>query len=103
MAMMPSGWTSPASARSPSGPASSLPRGDRCYREGTIRLNEWTDREGLSRHGLQVAAHYIDKHAPRAHKPTPKGNPAARDVARPLDTDSRPAQRREPFNDAIPF
>ena len=66
-----------------------LGRGHRVYVEGAVRLNSWTDRDGRERYGLQCSAHYVDKHAPRAHKP--KRAPA----------DARPAQRS--LDDAIPF
>jgi len=83
-----------------------LAKGDRAYVEGTLRLNEWTDREGLSRHGLQVAAWKVEALCKIGRqKPKPQGNPAARDYARPLDTDARPArQHRGNIADAeIPF
>jgi single-strand DNA-binding protein len=60
-------------------------KGDRCYVEGTIRLNEWQDREGLPRHGLQCAAYHITRMAPRANKPKSKGIAAAQRYDRPLD------------------
>jgi single stranded DNA-binding protein len=72
-----------------------LAKGDRAYVEGTLRLNEWTDREGLTRHGLQVAAWRVEALGKIGRrKPKPKGNPAARGYARPLDTDSRPARQQ---------
>src|SRR5262245_30257596 len=37
-----------------------LAKGDRCYCEGNLRLAEWQDREGLTRHGLQVAAWKVE-------------------------------------------
>jgi single-strand DNA-binding protein len=40
--------------------AERLTKGDRCYVEGTIRLNEWTDHEGGQRHGVQVAAWKVE-------------------------------------------
>src|SRR5262245_38198979 len=36
--------------------AATLRKGDRCYCEGTLKLQQWTDREGQQRAGLSVAA-----------------------------------------------
>ena len=80
-----------------------LAKGDRAYVEGTLRLNEWTDREGLTRHGLQVAAWKVEALGKIGRqKPKPQGNPAARGYAKPLDTDARPAGGAR-YDDAIPF
>jgi single-strand DNA-binding protein len=73
-----------------------LAKGDRAYVEGTLRLNEWTDREGLTRYGLQVAAWKVEALGKigRQKPPKTKGNPAARGYDRPLDTDARPARQQ---------
>ena len=36
--------------------AAELKKADRCYIEGTIKLDRWTGNDGTERHGLSVAA-----------------------------------------------
>jgi single-stranded DNA-binding protein len=36
--------------------AAELKKSDRCYIEGTIKLDSWTGNDGTERHGLSVAA-----------------------------------------------
>jgi single-strand DNA-binding protein len=36
--------------------AAELKKSDRCYIEGTIKLDRWTGNDGTERHGLSVAA-----------------------------------------------
>jgi single-strand DNA-binding protein len=36
--------------------AAELKKSDRCYIEGTIKLDRWTGNDGIERHGLSVAA-----------------------------------------------
>ena len=36
--------------------AAGLKKSDRCYIEGTIKLDRWTGHDGTERHGLSVAA-----------------------------------------------
>jgi single-strand DNA-binding protein len=36
--------------------AAGLKKSDRCYIEGTIKLDRWTGNDGTERHGLSVAA-----------------------------------------------
>jgi single-strand DNA-binding protein len=69
-----------------------LAKGNRAYVEGTLRLNEWQDREGLTRHGLQVAAWKVEALG-KIGRQKPRGDARKRDYQRPLDTDARPAQR----------
>jgi single-strand DNA-binding protein len=82
-----------------------LAKGDRAYVEGTLRLNEWQDREGLTRHGLQVAAWKVEALGKIGRQRPRQGNPAARNYARPLDTDARPAGQHHGNHAAaeIPF
>jgi single-strand DNA-binding protein len=82
-----------------------LAKGDRCYCEGNLRLAEWQDREGLTRHGLQVAAWRVEalgkigRQRPRQRKPDAPSEgssaPAApvcasQDWQRPLGDDAIP-------------
>jgi single-strand DNA-binding protein len=47
-----------------------LKKSDRCYIEGTIKLDSWTGNDGTQRHGLSVAAfkceptHHIGRNKP---------------------------------------
>jgi single-stranded DNA-binding protein len=51
--------------------AAELKKSDRCYIEGTIRLDTWRGTDGVERHGLSVAAfrcertHNIGKNKPK--------------------------------------
>jgi single-strand DNA-binding protein len=78
-----------------------LAKGDRAYVEGTLRLNEWQDREGLTRHGLQVAAWKVEPMG-KIGRQRSKGDARKRHWQRPLDTDARPTQRTF-SDDVIPF
>jgi single-strand DNA-binding protein len=69
-----------------------MAKGDRAYVEGNLRLNEWTDRDGLTRHGLQVAAWRVEPMG-QIGKRKPKDDARKRDWQRPLDTDARPARQ----------
>jgi single-stranded DNA-binding protein len=41
--------------------AAELKKSNRCYVEGTIRLDTWRGADGVERHGLSVAAFRIDR------------------------------------------
>jgi single-stranded DNA-binding protein len=41
--------------------AAKLKKGDRCYVEGSIKLDTWTGNDGTERHGLSVTAFKIDR------------------------------------------
>jgi single-strand DNA-binding protein len=71
----------------------SLQKGDRCYVEGTIQLNEWTNQSDEKRSGLSVAAWRCDK----------LGNIGRNKPAKPK-SEGRDGQRSnsEP-NDPLPF
>lgn len=67
--------------------AAELKKSDRCYIEGTIKLDAWTGNDGAERHGLSVAAfkceptHRIGRNKPDRKKsdqepaPAPKNGP----------------------------
>ena len=82
--------------------ATELKKGDRVYVEGhTLRLSEWTGRDGEKRVGLQMVAGKVERPAIGKNKP-PKQKPGAqatngdaqRDWQRPFDPDR---------DDRIPF
>jgi single stranded DNA-binding protein len=41
--------------------AASFKKGDRCYCEGSLKLDNWTDKHGESKHGLSVNAYKVEK------------------------------------------
>jgi single-strand DNA-binding protein len=87
--------------------AGSLNKGDRCYVEGSIRLNEWTGKDGEKRAGLSVAAWKCEKlgQIGRNKPPKAKNGDGTRDWQAP-PPDPRSAAEHRPSasdNDAIPF
>jgi single-strand DNA-binding protein len=77
--------------------AAELKKSDRCYIEGTIKLDRWTGNDGTERHGLSVAAfkceptHRIGRHRPdRNNKERDFGTPPV-------------ASSGAEFDDEIPF
>jgi single-stranded DNA-binding protein len=64
-------WLSVAVFGKASDTAATLVKGDRCYCEGTIRLDTWRGSDGNERHGLSVAAfkceptHHIGRNRPK--------------------------------------
>jgi single-stranded DNA-binding protein len=84
--------------------AAELKKGDRCYIEGTIRLDSWQGNDGLERHGLSVAAfkcertHNIGKNKPKRDTGERKVSVAAGSVG----TAAR-GRSGDPFDDQIPF
>jgi len=41
--------------------AAKLKKGDRCYVEGSIKIDTWTGNDGTERHGLSVASFKVEK------------------------------------------
>ena len=50
-------WVSVAVFGKAAEKAAELKKADRCYIEGTIKLDRWTGNDGTERHGLSVAAY----------------------------------------------
>jgi hypothetical protein len=69
--------------------------------EGTLRLKEWTDREGKQRTGLDVAAWKVERlgEIGRNKPPKAKKPPEGENSAPPSTHD----WQRPPADDAIPF
>jgi single-stranded DNA-binding protein len=64
--------------------AANLKKGDRCYCEGTIKLDTWRGSDGAERHGLSVAAfrcertHQIGRNKPKRERDSnPKPQPGS--------------------------
>jgi single-stranded DNA-binding protein len=81
-------WVSVAVFGKAAEAAATLKKGDRCYVEGTIKINSWHSSDGAERHGLSVAAfkceptHRIGRNNPerqqkRRPAPTPQAKPSA--------------------------
>ena len=72
--------------------AATLKKFDRCYIEGSIKLNAWRASDGTERHGLSVAAfkceqtHRIGRNRPkRDTKEHTFGTPRSANETRPFD------------------
>jgi len=94
-------WVSVAVFGKAAETAAQLVKGDRCYVEGTIKLDTWTGNDGAERHGLNVAAFKCDRtHNIGRNRPK-------RDDARDADRSSRPTRQAPAggaaFSDEIPF
>lgn len=86
--------------------AAELRKGDRCYCEGTIKIDSWRGSDGAEKHGLSVASfkiektHQIGRNRPKRENDKPA--PAASGRARAERSDYRPIGA-PPFDDDIPF
>ena len=83
-----------------------LRKGDRVYVEGRLQLNQWTDKEGQPRAGLNVAAWKCEKlgQIGRNKPPKPKSDDAERDwQQRPTERPASDQSRQSAPDDAIPF
>jgi single-strand DNA-binding protein len=80
--------------------AAELKKADRCYIEGSIKLDTWKGGDGIERHSLSVAAfkceptHQIGRNRPK------RSNPG--DGGRPLELE-RSTTATGDFSDEIPF
>jgi len=77
--------------------AAELKKGDRCYIEGTIRLDAWKGRDGIERHGLSVASFRCEKtHNIGRNRPKRESNGNSKPCS------NAPATK-EFYDDEIPF
>ena len=76
-------WVSVAVFGKAADHAAGLKKGDRCYIEGSIKLDTWRGNDGVERHGLSVAAfkcdqtHLIGRAKPAPKKKQPNGQASA--------------------------
>lgn len=90
-------WVSVAVFGKAAETAANLKKGDRCYVEGTIKLNSWRGNDGVERHGLSVAAFKCEHtHQIGRSKPRPKREHAN-------GSEPRAAAPGSAFDDEIPF
>lgn len=88
--------------------ASELKKGDRCYCEGTIKLDTWRGNDGVDRQGLAVTCFKIEKtHRIGRNRPPreqqKQDDPPASGRERAARSDYAPAGKSPPFDDDIPF
>jgi single-stranded DNA-binding protein len=76
--------------------AAQLKKADRCYIEGTIKLDSWRGNDGIERHGLSVAAFKCD----RTHQ---IGRNKLKRKAKLHREPARDSATAAAFNDAILF
>ena len=89
-------WVSVAVFGKAAEKAAELKKADRCYIEGTIKLDRWTGNDGTERHGLSVAAFKCEPtHRIGRNKPDQKN--------KPRDFESVGARDSAELDDEIPF
>jgi single-stranded DNA-binding protein len=84
--------------------AGELRKGDRCYIEGSIRLESWRGNDGVDRHGLSVASFKIEKTHQIGRNRPKRGDisvAAGTVSARPASSDA--AASGDFHSDPIPF
>jgi single-stranded DNA-binding protein len=92
-------WVSVAVFGKAAEKAAELKKSDRCYIEGTIKLDAWRGSDGAERHGLSVAAfkceptHRIGRNRPQREQQDAKTN----------STSQASNKAAVPFNDEIGF
>lgn len=81
-----------------------LPKGAKIYVEGRLKLEEWTGKDGVARHGLNVAATLVQPIGQIGKKRTSKASDGGvRDWQRPVASGSSGEQREALVEDGIPF
>jgi single-stranded DNA-binding protein len=100
-------WTSVAVFGKAAETAAELKNGDRCYVEGTIKIDSWRGSDGADKHGLSVASFKIEKtHQIGRNRPPKrdKPEPAVSGRERAARSDYAPIGRANAdLNDDIPF
>jgi|HubBroStandDraft_6_1064221.scaffolds.fasta_scaffold116633_4 single-stranded DNA-binding protein len=79
--------------------AAELKKADRCYIEGTLKLDAWRGQDGAERHGLSVASFKCEAtHQIGRNKPKRKSG-----HAHAQNSQATPAQAADELDDQIPF
>ena len=101
-------WVSVAVFGSAAETAAELKKGDRCYCEGTIKLDTWRGNDGADRNGLSVTSfkiektHQIGRNRPKRDQQK-EDNPPTSGRERAARSDYAPAGGVAGLNDDIPF
>jgi single-stranded DNA-binding protein len=111
-------WVSVAVFGKAAETAAELKKGDRCYCEGTIKIDSWRGSDGVEKHGISVFSfkiektHQIGHNRPRradsGRDERPKAascgqaRAAASDYA-PIGAEARPPKGHPAFDNDIPF
>ena len=86
-------WVSIAVFGKAAASAAELKKGDRCYVEGSIKIDAWRGNDGAERHGLSVAAYKVERtHNIGRNRPKREQTDSA-------DSEQKPA----PHDDQAPF
>jgi single-strand DNA-binding protein len=86
--------------------AANLKKGDRCYIEGSVKLESWRGNDGVERHGLSVAAfkceqtHLIGRNKPQRDRAPADGRHKLA-TGKPAATSA--SNSAAAFDDDIPF
>ena len=100
-------WVSVAVFGKAAETAAELEKGDRCYCEGTIKIDTWRGNDGTDKHGLSVSSFKIEKtHQIGRNRPKRESSnkPAASGQERAARSDYAPIGRTDAdLNDDIPF
>lgn len=103
-------WVSVAVFGKAANTAAELKKGDRCYCEGTIKIDSWRGSDGAEKHGLSVSSfkiektHEIGRNRLRSEKPrNEKLAPAASGRERAARSDYAPQGGVAGLSDDIPF
>ncbi|MEO6842210.1 MAG: single-stranded DNA-binding protein [Bradyrhizobium sp.] len=97
-------WVSVAVFGKAAETAANLKKGDRCYVEGSIKIDSWRGSDGVEKHGLSVASFKIDKtHQIGRNRPPKREKPDPVDSGRERADRSDYAPSRATLNDDIPF
>lgn len=101
-------WVSVAVFGKAAETAAQLKKGDRCYCEGTIKLDTWRGNDGADKHSLSVSSfkiektHQIGRNRPNRDSNKPMSDPPPSGRDRAASSDYAPNARAD-LNDDIPF
>jgi single-stranded DNA-binding protein len=91
-------WVSVAVFGKAAEAAANLKKGDRCYVEGTIKLDTWRGQDGAERHSLSVASFKCE-----ATHQIGRNKPKRKSSREQTNNQAAPAQAAGELDDEIPF
>jgi single-stranded DNA-binding protein len=84
--------------------AAKLKKGDRCYVEGSIKIDTWTGNDGTERYGLSVASFKVEKtHNIGCNRPKSDGRVSVAGGTANLRPSRNTAADDKLHSDQIPF